>query len=226
MRFGAGFVVLLLAAGASSASAQYRKFEIIPEVGYTWGGGRSFDAQTVKAGLIPGGKFVLDNSMAYGATFSMESWSGSFFTLTYVRQDSNLGIKWNTTPSAVVVPNPYKKGGFATNQFIIGGRREFAPDAAQLRPYLGAGFGFNVLSPNFGNASSSTDFLLSLNGGLKYMFGTEKRYGLMADFRAAWTYVPSGDWTVYCDYWYGCNTFQTSVAVAQTTLKGGLVIKF
>jgi len=232
MRVSPSILVLLLAASAGSAAAQTRRFEIIPEYGYTNGGSRSFDATTVNGKLVPGGKLVLDNSPAYGATFSAEGWGGNFFTFTYMRQDTKLGAQFSSTPPASVVANPNAKGGFSTSEYIVGARHEFASsEQSQIRPYLGFGLGVNVLDPKFSSVggarvSSGTDMLFSLHGGIKYMLGTEQRVGLMADFRGVWTYVPSGDWTVYCDYWYGCNAFQGTTAMGQSTIKGGLVYKF
>ena len=88
-----------------------------------------------------------------------------------------------------------------------------------------------MLQPKFNNVgntnvSSSNNFMVALNGGLKYMMGAEKRVGLMGDFRGTWTFVPSGDYTVWCDYWYGCQAYAGTAVVAQGTVKGGLVIKF
>ena len=183
MRFKPFVVVLAIAAVSAPAQAQWRRVELIPELGYTFGGGRSFDAQTINAVAVPGGKFELKNSMAYGVTLAIEGYSGNFFELSYMRQDTDLGIKWNTTPPVIIVPNPNKTGGISTNQFLLGFRQELVKEErAPTRPYLGAGLGFNVLDPKFNSVGgvsvdASTNFMLAANGGsvLFYVVGHDKK---------------------------------------------------
>ena len=232
MRFKPFVVFLAVAAVSAPAEAQWRRVELIPELGYTWGGGRSFDAQTINTVAVPGGKFELKSSMAYGVTLAIEGYSGNFFELSYMRQDTDLGIEWNQKPPAIIVPNPDKTGGMSTNQFLLGFRQELVKEErAPTRPYLGAGLGFNVLDPKFNSVGgvsvdASTNFMLAANGGVKHMFGVEQRVGLKLDIKGTWTFVPSGDYTVWCDYWYGCSSYEGTATVAQGTVKAGLVIKF
>lgn len=232
MRLNPFVVVLALAAVSAPAEAQWRRVELIPEMGYTFGGGRSFDAQTINSQAVPGGKFVLKDSFAYGLTLAIEGYSGNFFELSYMRQDTDLGVEWNSPPPASVVPDPNKTGGVSTNQFLLGFRQELVKEErAPTRPYLGGGLGFNVIDPKFNSVQgvsvdASTNFMLALNGGVKHMFGVEQRVGLKLDLKGTWTFVPSGDYTVWCDYWYGCSAYEGTATVAQGTVKAGLVIKF
>ena len=94
-------VLAAVALAASSAEAQTKRFELIPTAGYTWGGSRDFDAQIgvpVPGGgtiNVPGGEFFLEDSFSWGLTAAWEGSRGSFFTITYQRQDTKLGIRFD-----------------------------------------------------------------------------------------------------------------------------------
>jgi hypothetical protein len=225
--FVAGLALLALA--AAPLSAQRGKFEIVPQVGYTFGGGFDFDAQVVDGTPVPGGKLELDDSPSYGVTLGFEGRRGSFFTVTYNYQPTKIGINWDGSPPSFDGVDPNAKGDINLHQVIFGGRQEFAKSSEQkVRPYIGGGLGFVVVDPSFEDydADSQTRFLLSLNGGLRYMFGEEKRFGLQADMRGTWFWVPSGEVYVWCDYWYGCSAYEGSATIAQGTASIGAVIKF
>lgn len=228
--FVAGLALLALA--TAPLSAQQGKFEIVPQVGYTFGGGFDFDPSTFNGVPVPGGKLKLDDSPSYGVTLGFEGRRGSFFTLTYNYQPTKIGIEWNATPPSLDGIDPNQKGDISLHQVIFGGRQEFAKSSEQkARPYIGGGLGFVVVDPSFTTqsgfeAESQTRFLLSLNGGLRYMFGEEKRFGLQGDFKGTWFWVPSGDVFLWCDPWWGCSAVQGSRTIAQGTVSAGAVIKF
>jgi len=222
----------LLALGTAPAAAQQGKFEIVPQVGYTFGGGYDFDGGTFDGELFPGGKIKLDDTPTYGVSIGFEGRRGSFFTLSYVYQPTKIGVEWNTTPPDIGGRDPNAKGDINFHQVIFGGRQEFAKSSEQkVRPYIGGGLGFVVIDPSFetntgASADNQTRFLLSLNGGLRYMFGEEKRFGLQADMRGTWFWIPNGEVYVWCDYWYGCSAYEGSATIAQGTASVGAVIKF
>lgn len=228
--FVAGLALLALA--AAPLSAQQGKFEIVPQVGYTFGGGFDFDPSVYNGTPVPGGKVKLDDSESFGVTAGFEGRRGSFFTLTYVYQGTKIGIDWDGNPPSLGGIDPTAKGDITLHQVIFGGRQEFAKSSEQkARPYIGGGLGFVVVDPSFETqsgleAESQTRFLLSLNGGLRYMFGEEKRFGLQADMRGTWFWVPNGEVYVWCDYWYGCSAYEGSATIAQGTASIGAVIKF
>jgi hypothetical protein len=221
----------LIALITAPAAAQQRKFEVVPEFGYTFGGGFEFPSNFFQ-GIASGGKLELDPSESFGATLGFEGRRGSFFTLSYVYQGTQLGIDWNQAPPPSSGVDPNFKGDFGLHKVLFGGRQEFYKSSEQkLRPYIGGGLGFVVLDPNFVTdngyrPSSQTDFMMSLNGGLRYMFGEEKRFGLQGDFKGTWFWVPSGDVFLWCDIWWGCSAVQGSRTIAQGTASIGAVIKF
>jgi hypothetical protein len=221
----------LLALAAAPASAQRSKFELVPQVGYTFGGGFDFDAQVFNGTAIPGGKLKLDDTESFGITAGFEGRQGSFFTLTYVYQGTQIGIDWDGAPPSLSGINPNAKADMTLHQVLFGGRQEFYKSSEQrVRPYIGGSLGFVVVDPgateNGFEAESQTRFLLSLNGGLRYMFGEEKRFGLQADMRGSWFWVPNNEVYVWCDYWYGCAAYEGSATIAQGTASVGAVIKF
>jgi hypothetical protein len=213
----------LLALATAPAAAQKGKFEIVPEFGYTFGGGFDVDELTY------GGKVELDASPSYGATLGFEGRRGSYFTLSYVYQGTEIGVNWDGTPPSIGDIDPNRKGDITLHKVLFGGRQEFYKSSEQkLRPYIGGGLGFVVADPSFDDydAGSETRFLMSINGGVRYMFGEEKRFGLQADMKGTWFWVPSGDVYLWCDYWYGCSAYEGSATIAQGTASIGAVIKF
>ena len=218
----------LLALATAPAAAQQRRIELVPEFGYTFGGGFDFPSNFFN-GISSGGKIVLDDSPSYGATLGFEGRRGTYFTLSYVYQGTKIGVDWNQTPPPSSGVDPNFKGDIGLHKVLFGGRQEFIKSSEQkLRPYIGGGLGFVVADPSFTDydAESQTRFLLSLNGGVRYMFGEEKRFGLQADMKGTWFWVPSGDVYLWCDYWYGCSAYEGSATIAQGTASIGAVIKF
>jgi hypothetical protein len=211
------------------AAAQRGKFEIVPEVGYTFGGGFDLDGGVYNGVPYPGGKIELDASPSYGATLGFEGKRGTYFTVSYVYQGTEIGVNWDGNPPSIDGIDPNAKGDITLHKVLFGGRQEFYKSSEQkLRPYIGGGLGFVVADPSFTDydAESQTRFLLSLNGGVRYMFGEEKRFGLQADMKGTWFWVPSGDVYLWCDYWYGCSAYEGSATIAQGTASIGAVIKF
>jgi len=228
--FAAGLAILAL--GSAPAVAQQHKFEITPQVGYTFGGGFDFEPGVFQGEAFPGGKLKLDDTPSYGVTLGFEGRRGAYFTVSYNYQPTQIGIEWNATPPTIAGIDPNKKGDITLHQVLFGGRWEYMKSSEQkVRPYLGASAGFVVVDPNFTTNSgfdpgSDTRFLLGFNGGVRYMFGEEKRFGLQGDIKGTWFWVPNGEVYVWCDYWYGCSAYEGSATIAQGTASIGAVIKF
>jgi hypothetical protein len=223
-----------VAIAASGVEAQTKRFELIPTAGYTWGGSRDFDAQVgvpVPGGgtiNVPGGEFFLEDSFSWGLTAAWEGSRGSYFTITYQRQDTKLGIRFDAPPPEEI--NEDATLGYATNAVIFGFRQEFSKSREQrVKPYIGFGLGFNVLDPDDVSGldlETTTRFLISPHGGVRFMVDEEQRFGLQADIRGIFTFIPSGDYGVYCDYWYGCYAYEGTATLSQGTVSGGVVVKF
>ena len=231
--FVAGLALVALA--TAPAAAQKGRFELVPEVGYKFGGGFDLDPQTIDGVAIPGGKLKLDATAAYGVTAGFQARRGAWFTVSYNYQGTKVGVDWNSPPPSEiggVTIDPNGKADLTLHQVLFGGRWEFAKSSEQkVVPYLGAGAGFVIVDPSSiaGGSispSSSTRFLLGLNGGVRYMFGEEKRFGLQGDFKGTWFWLPSGDYYTWCYYWYGCSVYEGTATIAQGNVSVGAVIKF
>jgi hypothetical protein len=223
--FVAGLVLLALA--AAPAAAQQGTFEIVPQAGYSFGGGKDFDGGTLNGENYPGGKVNEAASFSWGVTAGYDLGQGNVLTVLYQRQDTDVSIDWNGTPPSSIT-DPNGSAGFANNYILFGYRKDFRKARAQkLVPYIGAGLGMNIMDVDVSGADSKTYFALTAHGGVRYMFGSgdePSRFGLQADFRGLWTYVPSGDYYMSC--WYYCYAYESSSAIAQGTVSGGVVIKF
>lgn len=189
--------------------AQQGRVELVPFVGYMFGGAYEADI----------GDFKAQESIAYGGTLSFNMGRGAFLDLTYIRQDTDVKLE----------PRPIVDADLklSTNYIHIGGHREFGQYQAKFRPYIGGSLGMVIFDGevNGEDKDNNEEFSLGLNGGFKYLFGTEQRFGLRADMRGLWSWLPNDDYGYWCDF-YGCFVVQGTNTIAQGLASGGLIIKF
>ena len=200
---------------AAPAAAQARGVQVTPLIGYLWGGGYSTDAFDV----IPAGKLEVDASLAYGVELGFMPRYGTVVELTYLRQDTDIRFQPSGGGSQSA------STGFATNYIHIGGRAELGNNP-RVKPFIGGGLGltvFDVKEPGFG---TSTDFSLSIHGGVKAMFGQDQRFGALARVRGWFSFVPSGDIYAWCNVWGYCYASEGTTTVSQGEVSAGLVIAF
>ena len=95
---------------AAPAAAQRGRFEIVPQVGYTFGGGFDIDPQVINGAAVPGGKLELEPSISYGATLGFEGRRGTYFTISYNLQPTQIGVNFNGTPPNIPGVDPDRKG--------------------------------------------------------------------------------------------------------------------
>lgn len=204
----AAFTLAVLLPG--SAYAQEGRIELVPFAGWMFGGAYEADI----------GDFEIQESVGYGATLSFNMGRGAFIDLTYVRQDSDVELD-----SPLSDPDVDLK--LSTNYIHIGGHREFGQYQAKFRPYIGGSLGMVIFDGevNGDDRDNNEEFSLGLNGGFKYLFGTEQRFGLRADMRGLWSWLPNDDYGYWCDF-YGCFVVQGTNTIAQGLASGGLIIKF
>jgi hypothetical protein len=221
--------VLALAAVAmvpGSAEAQAYmsgpRFDITPWAGYVWGGSVSTNSGTVGTTTYPAGELKIKESFGWGVVLSFLAHQGSAVELTYLRQDTDLEFRER---SALGGP-PLKTVGFATNIIHIGGRQEFGSRQGKAHPFINGSLGVTVFDPKQEGLGTNTDFSVSIGGGIKYMMGEEQRFGLRADLRGWFTFVPTNSWSTWCDPWFGCYTTQNSATVSQGQVSGGIVYAF
>ena len=209
---------LLLIATPSVVDAQvsYRsttpRIEFTPFGTYQWGG--SFDTQSF--GTISAGELNENDSFSWGAILSFMAQRNSAVELWYLRQDTDVDFNPNVGQSRTV-------GDFSNNYIQLGVRQELAA-GANMKPFITASMGVNVLDPKGGNLSSSTRFSWTLGGGAKWM-ASNNRVGLRLDLRWMVTPVPSGTYGGWCSYW-GCYAVEGTDWLHQGSAGAGLIFAF
>lgn len=210
-----GAVAMLAMAMPVQAQMSYRpppRVEITPFGSYQWGG--NFDTDAFAG--IAGGNLAEQASFSWGVIMSFLASDYGALELYYLRQDTDLSFEPDFARSVDV-------GGFANNYLQIGGRQEL-PTRSDVRPFLSASLGINILDPKADGIGSSTRFAWSLGGGMKFL-PEGKRAGLRLDARWMTTPVPSGTYGTWCDVW-GCYAVSGTSWLNQFQVGGGLIIAF
>ncbi len=213
---GAGTVALLFASVAT-ASAQVGMyggpyFEVTPMVGYMWGGSLDTDAFAT----VPAGELRLGSSVGYGLELGYSPNGAGWVELTYMRQSTEVTFQPRGSSNETVL------GDFATNYIHLGGRYEFGK---KVRPFVGAGAGIVVYDPK-GDYGTNTQFSMSVEGGVKAMFGKAQRIGVRGTVRGWFGWVPNGTYGAWCDYWGFCYVTEGTATVSQGEVSGGIVFQF
>jgi len=216
-------LALMLALGSLSLSARsldaqgYRpapRVELTPFGSYQWGGSLGTDAFAT----IPAGHIQEQDSFSWGAILSFSATGTSAVELLYLRQDTDLSF--NPT-----IGTERQLGGFANNYIQIGGRNDFPMGGdGNIRPFISASIGMNVLDPKAGELGSSTRWAWSLGGGARFVPEGQK-IGFRFDARWLVTPVPSGTYGGWCDYW-GCYAVEGTSWVGQGQVGLGLIWAF
>jgi len=190
------------------------RVELTPFGSYQWGGSLGTDAFAT----IPAGKIQEEDSFSWGAILSFSATGTSAVELTYIRQDTDLSFD-------PTVGNSRQLGGFANNYIQIGGRNDFPMGGeGNIRPFISASIGMNVLDPKAGQLGSSTRWAWTLGGGARFVPEGQK-IGFRFDARWMVTPVPSGTYGGWCDYW-GCYAVEGTSWVGQGQLGFGLIWAF
>ena len=130
-----------------------------------------------------------------------------------------------STPTSAPATSPLAPRGISTNYIHAGARWEFGQK--NIKPFIGGGLGMTIFDPSASSLGSNTDFSLSLEGGVRYMFGKgdQQRVGIRGTFRGWFSFVPNGQYAAWCGY-YGCYASENSSTVTQGEVSGGLVFVF
>ena len=215
----AAAAALLAAVSSAPAAAQIptSAFEITPLIGYIFGGGFPTDGFTG----IPAGKLNIASDIGYGIEVGYTPNGNTWFELTYMRQSSDVTFD----PDVGTCDLTTCSSGISTNYIHAGARWEFGQ--RNIKPFIGGGLGVTIFDPSASNLGSNTDFSLSLEGGVRYMFGKgdKQRVGIRGTFRGWFSFVPNGQYAAWCGY-YGCYASENSSTVTQGEVSGGLVFVF
>jgi hypothetical protein len=206
-------------ASAAPASAQLptSSIEITPLVGYVFGGGFNTDGFSG----VPDGKLTLESNVGYGVEVGFTPNGSTWFELTYLRQSTDITFK---PQGGGACASGNCSAGFATNYIHGGARFEFGQK--KIHPFLGFGLGVTIFDPSTSGLSTETDFSISAEGGVRYMFGKAQRFGLRGTFRGWFTFVPNGSYSGWCTIYGYCYAAENSSTVTQGEISGGLVITF
>ncbi len=215
----AAAAAVLAAAGSAPAAAQLptSSIEVTPLVGYVWGGGFSTDGFSG----VPAGKLSLESNVGYGVEVGYTPNGSTWFELTYLRQGTDITFKPQGGGACGAASCT---DGFSTNYIHGGARFEFGPK--KIKPFIGFGMGVTIFDPSAASLGSETDFSISAEGGVRYMFGKQQRFGLRGTFRGWFSFVPNGSYSGWCTIYGYCYAAENSSTVTQGELSGGLVITF
>ncbi len=218
VRTAAAAAVLAMASSVPAvAQIPTSSIEVTPMVAYIFGGGFPTDGFV----SIPDGKLNIDSNIGYGVEVGFTPNGNTWFELTYMRQSSDVRFD----PSVGTCTLTTCSSGISTNYIHAGARWEFGQ--RNIKPFIGGGLGVTIFDPSAPGLGSSTDFSLSAEAGIRYMFGkgANQRFGLRGTFRGWFSFVPNGQYAAWCGY-YGCYAQESSSTVTQGEISGGLVIQF
>ena len=188
-------------------------FQITPFVGHVWGG--AFPTGGLSG--VPDGRIRAAADLGWGVELGWSPGGSTWLMGTYLRQDTE----------AQFIPTGSSTGtvsqGLAINYIHVGGRQMFGH--AKVQPYIGGGLGLVVYDPKE-QVGTNTQFSMSLEGGAQYMFGQAEKFGLRAQIRGWWGFVPNGTTVMWCDWWGFCGAAQGTSTVGQGEVSLGTVIRF
>jgi hypothetical protein len=207
---------VLVAGTASPVRGQSgipKRFELTPFGGYNWGG----SYETSSFATIPAGELQENSSFSWGAILSFLAAGNSAAELYYLRQDTDLNF------SGIGTGGDRTVGDFANNYVQLGVRQGLEL-GQNLKPFITASLGINVLDPKAEDLDTSTRFSWSLGGGGLWMAASQ-RVGVRLDIRWMVTPVSSGTYGTWCDYW-GCYVTEGTTWLHQGSVGAGLVLAF
>ena len=212
---------VLVAGTASPVQGQSgipKRFELTPFGGYNWGG----SYETNASGLFSAGEASENSSFSWGAILSFLAERNSAAELYYLRQDTDVGFSGTGNGTGAGGGRDVETG-FANNYIQLGVRQGLEL-GQNLKPFITASLGVNVLDPKAADLGTSTRFSWSLGGGGIWMAASE-RVGIRLDLRWMVTPVPSGTYGSWCSY-YGCYVTEGTTWLHQGSVGGGLVLAF
>src|SRR5688572_16104532 len=142
-------ITTVLVAGTASPvrgqSGIPKRFELTPFGGYNWGG----SYETSSFATIPAGELQENSSFSWGAILSFLAAGNSAAELYYLRQDTDLNF------SGIGTGGDRTVGDFANNYVQLGVRQGLEL-GQNLKPFITASLGINVLDPKAEDLDTST----------------------------------------------------------------------
>lgn len=153
---------------ATPASAQQRPpTELIPLIGYQWGGTLNYQAGDVHANA----------AMNYGGILSVPVRPGYSLEISYTYQSTDLIARPN-------VGKTFKLVDLGTSYMQLSGRRDLAPPGGKATPFVLGGLGATVFSPGSSTYGSyQTQWLFAMNAGAGVNVAMNEKLGLRLQAR-------------------------------------------
>jgi hypothetical protein len=201
MRRALGIAVVLVVAGAGPALAQ--RIEIVPFVGYRFGG--------LMQNLTTGSRYEISPSLAYGGLLEVAFGAGNRFTLTYSRQDTDV----DTAMAGAGIP--------VLLQYLeFGGTRDMKIRGT-AQPFVTGGLGLLIASVPGTLVGSATRLSVSAALGARVPAGS--RVALRAEARGYLSFVGSSSVAASCGGG-GCAIAFQGTGLLQGELAAGITFRF
>ncbi len=203
------------------ASAQEKRIEVIPFLGYTASSGVTIRDTDIGDGLVAN-KITPKSGLSYGFAFNVFMTEGFSLGFNFAEQRSELeaGIRSGGKETFTDMKVNNYHGVFTYN---------FGDEDEQLRPFMFGGLGATQyrFSPIEGqDVSSNTRFSTTWGGGVKMYFN--EHLGFTGQFRWTPTYIRSDPGGVWCSPWYpwSCWVLSDDHYSHQADVTAGLVLRF
>jgi len=215
-RLGAVAVFLALLATTAVPSSLAQKYEIMPYLGYRWGGAFK-GAQYVEGGNVRAADLEIEGGGSYGLLGSIALVPGINLEILYERQSSELTLYSVTLMERVTLSD------IDVDYFQVGLLYEFYQiEEQKIRPFLEITLGGTRFDPKEG-IEGETRF----SGG--FAFGAKaflnEHFGARLQTRFISTPVSAGS-DLFCGGDGGCYFYPGNIYMNQIDISGGIIIAF
>jgi opacity protein-like surface antigen len=199
------FVLCLLLLPAAAASAQTRRFELTPTVGYRFKGEFQANNDLFNRNL----DVSIDEGATFGVIFDVpltENWQLEFLAN---RQDSSFIVD-----EGLFTPEQ-NLGDVTIDYFSAGFLFQWGP--GQVNGFVSGGVGLARIDPDFPEVAAENRFSGNLGGGVKILFAPN--VGLRLEGRGYWVDLDTGFEGRY-------DRFDSDEGLYQGEASAGLIISF
>ncbi|MEM9053295.1 MAG: hypothetical protein AAGC47_14675 [Bacteroidota bacterium] len=163
------------------------------------------------------GTIKINDNAAYGVDLSYRLRDRYYINLQWTRQDTNMdffGFREIGVESL---------GDVAVEYFNISALSDLGPSVGPVVPFLGAGVGLVVATPDRRNLETAYRFGFTLQGGARIWLSDKVGLRLRAAMLAPMQWGSGG---LFCSTGSGCDVgVSASTTILQGELSGGVVVK-
>jgi outer membrane protein with beta-barrel domain len=193
------------------AAAQSERFELTPMVGYRIESDLSDDNSYKYESLN------IENTISFGIAFDyhISRTTDAEFNYSYTNSKGTAVPRGNLAPE--------RSFGLGIHDVQFAGIWHTAPLREPVRPFIGFGLGFTILSPSE-PLESHTKFTMSLAGGVKLRMNDKIGFRLEARWIPTYLFTTEGGY--WCDPFYGCYYFGNDHFLNSVDFRAGVIFKF